>query len=124
MQPKKGNAEMAKSTHNRVRRVAPKRESRAKAKKAGQIKAQSGSKQDQVIALLRRPEGTTIDAIIRVTGWQQHSVRGFFAGVIRKKLGLNLESKKIDGQRVYRILAAKPSKTKTAATKNDQAKAA
>jgi hypothetical protein len=54
-----------------------------------------------------------VAAIIRATGWQQHSVRGFFAGVVRKKLGLTLQSKKIEGNRIYRIVAGKPSKAKS-----------
>ena len=53
--------------------------------------------------MLGRPEGATIAAIMRVTHWQQHSVRGFFAGVVRKKLGFDLRSDKVDGNRVYRI---------------------
>jgi hypothetical protein len=63
----------------------------------------SVSKQDAVIALLRQGDGTTIDAIMDVTNWQQHSVRGFFAGVIKKKLKLALSSKKVDGNRIYWI---------------------
>jgi hypothetical protein len=61
------------------------------------------SKQEKVVALLSKPEGVTIKQITRVTGWQQHSVRGFFAAVVQKKLGFTLASQKTDGVRVYRI---------------------
>lgn len=63
----------------------------------------SASKQARVIAMLQSPAGATISAMMQETGWQQHSMRGFLAGVVRKKLKLKLESSKIEGHRVYRI---------------------
>jgi len=56
--------------------------------------------------MLQSPDGATIPAMMKATGWQQHSVRGFLAGVVRKKLKLKLDSKKIDGSRVYSIKGA------------------
>jgi hypothetical protein len=63
----------------------------------------SGSKQSHVIAMLRSPVGATIDAMMKATGWQQHSVRGFLAGVVRKRLNLKLSSEKVNGNRIYKI---------------------
>src|ERR1700719_1336623 len=61
------------------------------------------SKQDVVIAMLRLPEGATIDEVASVTGWQRHTVRGVFSGTLKKKLGLTLGSAKEERGRVYRI---------------------
>jgi hypothetical protein len=67
------------------------------------------TKHARVIAMLRKPGGATITAIMAVTDWQQHSVRGFLAGVVRKKLGLNLVSDQTDRGRVYRIKEGRSS---------------
>src|SRR5262249_13330625 len=61
------------------------------------------TKQARILAMLRAPGGVTIDAMMHATGWQQHSVRGFLAGVVRKKLGFNLVSAATEGGRLYRI---------------------
>jgi hypothetical protein len=69
------------------------------------------TKQARAIAMLRKTAGATIAAIMAATDWQQHSVRGFLAGVVRKKLGLNLVSEQTDKGRVYRIKDGKASPT-------------
>src|SRR5689334_6274066 len=61
------------------------------------------SKQDAVIAMLRRPEGATVDEVASATGWQRHTVRGVFSGTLKKNLGLTLASAKEERGRVYRI---------------------
>ena len=74
-------------------------------------KGNSSSKQSRVIAMPQSSSGTTIAAMMKVTGWQQQSVRGFLAGVVRKRLKLKLCSKKVDGNRVYQITRGSGSKS-------------
>jgi len=63
-----------------------------------------GTKQAQLIAMLRAPEGATIAEIVAATGWQPHTVRGAIAGALKKKLGLDVTSEKVEGRgRVYRL---------------------
>jgi hypothetical protein len=73
--------------------------------------AMRDTKHARILAMLRMPAGTTIAAIMTATDWQQHSVRGFLAGVVRKKLGLNLVSEQTDKGRVYRIKDGKATST-------------
>jgi hypothetical protein len=82
------------------------------------------SKQDRVIMMLRRKQGTTVSAVMKATGWQKHSVHGFFAGVVRKKLGLPLRSETSAGERIYRIPASKGGKGVKAARKSSGRKRA
>ena len=76
---------------------------------SGQPTRQANSKQAWVLALLCGPSGATIATVTRSTGWQPHTVRAFLAAVVRKRLGLRLESEKTDGERVYRIVPGKAS---------------
>jgi|SRR6185312_11649606 hypothetical protein len=79
--------------------------------------ARPDTKHARIIAMLRSSSGTTTAAIMTATDWQQHSVRGFLAGVVRKKLGLNLVSEATDKGRVYRIKEGKASSATRARVK-------
>ena len=109
---------MSKSKRARTPKARSAFKVRSKAvrsKIAGHHRTRAYSKQMRVLGLLSRPSGATVASIMQCTGWQPHSVRGFLAGVVRKKLGLKLLSEKTDGPRVYRIAgghgdaAAQPS---------------
>jgi hypothetical protein len=68
------------------------------------IKQRPDSKQAQVIAILEQPKGATIEEIMKVTGWLAHTVRGFFAGALKKRLGMEVTSERVKGRgRVYRL---------------------
>jgi hypothetical protein len=70
---------------------------------SSKITKRPDTKHARILEMLRTPAGATIAALMTATKWQRHSVRGFLAGVVRKKLGLNLVSEQTDKGRVYRI---------------------
>ena len=85
-------------------RVAPnKATAKHKASRRARPAGRENTKTAKVIALLQQPEGATLRAIMRATGWQTHSVRGFVSGHLKKKLGLKVRSSQRDGERVYSI---------------------
>jgi Protein of unknown function (DUF3489) len=95
-----------RSTARKAAKTAPRKRPVSISSKSS---AERGTKHARIIAMLRAPAGATIPAIMSATDWQQHSVRGFLAGVVRKKLGLNLVSEQTDKGRVYRIKDGKAS---------------
>ena len=92
-----------------------KRPNPARVASSARDKMRTGTKNVQVITMLQT--GATIAAIMAATGWQQHSVRGFFAGVVRKRLGLNLVSEPGDDGRIYRIISDTATSAKTGQVK-------
>jgi hypothetical protein len=74
------------------------------ARTARSAKTREGTKRALLIDMLKRTEGATIDEIVAATGWQPHTVRGAFAGALKKRLGLTIKSEKVEGRgRVYRV---------------------
>jgi hypothetical protein len=100
--PKAAPRSIARKT---AKPASPKRSATASSKSPVRF----ATKHDRIIAMLRASAGATIASLVTATEWQQHSVRGFLAGVVRKKLGLNLVSEQTDKGRVYRIRAGKDS---------------
>ena len=95
-----------KSTTSRAKK--PARTKRITKPKTAATKAATPrpeSKQSQLIAMLKRPDGATIDDIVKMLDWQAHTVRGAMSGALKKKFGLKVESEKVDPRgRVYRII--------------------
>ena len=81
------------------RRGRPRKAAPTGADAALRAKTRDGTKQAQLIAMLRRKQGATIAQIVEATGWQPHTVRGAFAGALKKKLGLTVTSEKVEGER-------------------------
>ena len=97
------------ATRSTARKTAKPASRKRSAPASSRSAAGPDTKHARIIAMLRMPTGATIAAIMTVTDWQQHSVRGFLAGVVRKKLGLNLVSEPTEKGRVYRIKDVKAS---------------
>ena len=99
--PKKGSVQSSATARRKVTSAA------AAAKmplKADEPKVERVTKQERLLTLLSQPEGASIEEMMQATDWQQHSVRGFLAGTVKKKLGFSLTSvKPNDGVRHYRI---------------------
>ena len=91
------------ATRSSARKISKGKSRTRSAPASSKPAVRSDTKHARIISMLRVPAGTTIAAIMTATEWQQHSVRGFLAGVVRKKLGLNLVSEQTDKARVYRI---------------------
>ncbi len=97
------------ATRSTARKTSKSKSRKRPAPASSKPAARPATKHARIIAMLRSPAGATIAALLAATDWQQHSVRGFLAGVVRRKLGLNLVSEQTDKGRVYRIKDGKAS---------------
>ncbi len=82
------------------------KKTRARKSPSAKTPTKPRTKQDQLLTLLRRPQGTTIEHAAKTLDWQPHSVRGIISGVLKKRLGLTVTSEKAHGGRVYRVAVA------------------
>jgi hypothetical protein len=82
----------------------PAKSSRPKSAGPRKSKPRGNTKQAEMIALLQRAKGATLDELVAATGWQAHTVRGAMSGALKKRLGLTIASEKVETRgRVYRI---------------------
>ena len=109
MTKSKSKSKSKASTRSAARTAGKSKPRSRSAHSSPKISTRPDTKHARILAMLRSPAGATIAAIMTATEWQQHSVRGFLAGVVRKKLGLNLVSEQTDKGRVYRIKDGKAS---------------
>jgi hypothetical protein len=105
----KPNSKPKAATRSNARKTAKPGSRKRLVPASSKLGSRPDTKHSRIVAMLRAPAGATIAAIMAATDWQQHSVRGFLAGVVRKKLGLNLTSEQTDKGRVYRIKDGKAS---------------
>ena len=98
------SATSAKSDKPKATEKSSKHTVASKVDSSDELHAARVTKHDRMLTLLSRRDGATITEMIEASGWQQHSVRGFLAGTVKKKLGLALTSSKTAGEmRCYRI---------------------
>ena len=98
-------AHVAPSTgKSRKKATPPKKAPKGRKKAEKPAASREGSKTAKVLELLKRPHGATLKELMKATGWQPHSVRGFLSGTVGKKMGLKVEStKREDGERIYSL---------------------
>ena len=95
-------ANVAPAKAKSAKKATPKK----KAPKSARNDAREGSKTATILDLLKRPDGATAKELLKVTGWQPHSLRGFISGTLGKKMGLAVTSTKgEEGERVYSVKA-------------------
>jgi hypothetical protein len=114
-EPAAATAADAPKKRGRPKKAAP---TSARAPAAAPRKARADTKQAQVIAMLRRKQGSTIAQIVEATGWRPHTVRGFFAGALKKKLGLTVTSASSS-----RAIPATPASSRSASPRTSRRRA-